>query len=137
MYLLPKCHANLNDNLNILNEVISKAKDKHLPVHMIKFSKHKHSKSQWITKGIIQSIAYKDKLYMKLKQTPTDSEKYINRKTNLVTYQRILKKLIRNAKKTYYQNHLKNVRMTLNKHGVQSKKLLIGLQSNWNFLITF
>ena len=60
-------HANPNDNLNILNEVISKAKDKHLPVRMIKFSKYKHSKSQWITKGIIWSIAYKDKLCMKLK----------------------------------------------------------------------
>ena len=93
-------HANPYDNLNILNELISKAKDKHLPVRMIKFSKHKHSKSQWITKGIIQSIAYKDKLYMKLKQRPTDSEQYINRKTNFATYQRILKKLIRNAKKT-------------------------------------
>ena len=31
-------HANPNDNLNTLNEVISKAKDKHLPVCMIKFS---------------------------------------------------------------------------------------------------
>ena len=48
-------HANPNDNLNILNEVISKAKDKHLPVRMIKFSKYKHGKSQWITKGIIRS----------------------------------------------------------------------------------
>ena len=41
---------------------------------------------------------------MKLKQTPTYSEQYINHKTNFATYQRILKKLIRNAKKTYYQN---------------------------------
>ena len=97
-------HANPNDNLNILNEVISKAKDKHLPVRMIKFSKYKHGKSQWITKGIIRSIAYKDKLYMKLKQTPTDSDQYINHKINFATYQRIVKKFIRNAKKTYYQN---------------------------------
>ena len=51
-------------HLNILNEVISKAKDKHLPVRMIKFSKHKHGKSQWITKGIIRSIAYKEKVYI-------------------------------------------------------------------------
>ena len=86
-------HANPNDNLNILNEVISKAKDKHLSVRMITFSKHKHSKSQWITKGIIRSIAYKDKLYIyyKLKHTPANSEQYINRKTIFVTYQRIMK----------------------------------------------
>ena len=70
---------------------------------MIKFSKHKHSKSQWITKGIIRSIAYKDKLYIKLKQTPIDSEQYINHKTNFAIYKRILKKLICNAKK-HYQN---------------------------------
>ena len=103
---------------------------------MIKFSKHKHSKSQWITKGIIRSIAYKDKLYIKLKQTPTDSEQYINHKTNFATYKRILKKLICNANK-HIKIVLKNVRMTLNKHGVLSKKLLIRLQRNWNFLITF
>ena len=40
---------------------------------------------------------------MRLKQVPIDSEMYTHLKTNLKTYQVILKRLIRNAKKAYFQ----------------------------------
>ena len=40
---------------------------------------------------------------MRLKQVPVDSEMYTQLKTNLKTYQVILKRLIRNAKKMYFQ----------------------------------
>ena len=40
---------------------------------------------------------------MRLKQIPIDSEMYTHLKTNLKTYQVILKRLIRNAKKVYFQ----------------------------------
>ena len=69
----------------------------------MKFNKHKHKKSNWISIGIIRSITYRDKLYMRLKQVPIDSEMYTHLKTNLKTYQVILKRLIRNAKKAYFQ----------------------------------
>ena len=91
------------DNLTTLNILISQAKDKHLPIKLVKFNKHKHKKSNWISTGIIRSITYRDKLYMRLKQIPIDSEMYTHLKTNLKTYQAILKRLIRNAKKVYFQ----------------------------------
>ena len=31
----------------------------------VKFNKYTHSKSKWITKGILKSIKYKDNLYKK------------------------------------------------------------------------
>ena len=40
---------------------------------------------------------------MRLKRVPVDSEMYTQLKTNLKTYQVILKRLIRNAKKVYFQ----------------------------------
>ena len=68
--------ADPTKNLNILNNVISQAKNKHLPYRRVKFNKHKENNSKWITKGIIRSILYRDKLYLKLKRTPVDSERH-------------------------------------------------------------
>ena len=43
---------------------------------MVKFKKYKHKKCNWITKGIIKSIKYRDNLYKKLKLTAHDSSKF-------------------------------------------------------------
>ena len=58
---------------------------------------------------------------MRLKQVPIDSEMYTHLKTNLKTYQVILKRLIRNAKKAYFQKNfdkykgdIKNTLQTIN-----------------------
>ena len=96
-------HTDPTENLTTLNMLITQAKEKHLPIKLVKFNKHKHKKSNWISTGIIRSITYRDKLYMQLKQVPIDSEMYTHLKTNLKTYQVILKRLIRNAKKAYFQ----------------------------------
>ena len=63
-------------NLNILNSVISLAKNKHLPYRRVTFNKHKHNNYKWITKGIVRSISYRDQLYLKLKRTPVDPERH-------------------------------------------------------------
>ena len=55
--------ADPTKNLNILNNVISQAKHKHLPYRTVTFNKHKHKNSNWITKGKIRSTKYRDKLY--------------------------------------------------------------------------
>ena len=95
--------ADPTKNLHILNNVISQAKNKHLSYRKVTFNKHKHKNSKWITKGIVRSITYRDKLYLKLKRTPLGSERHSILKLNLKTYQSILKRLIRDAKKQYYQ----------------------------------
>ena len=58
-----------NRNYDTLEHSITSAINKHLPTKTIKFTKHKHKNLNWITKGIIKSIKYRDTLYRKLKKT--------------------------------------------------------------------
>ena len=47
---------------------------------------------------------HRDRLYRELKNTPVDAPEYNGRKTNLHTYNNILKNNIKNAKKSYYDS---------------------------------
>ena len=78
--------------------------NKHMPIKKVKFNKHKHKKSNWITHGIIKSIKFRDNLFNRLKQMQQNSSAYINTKQNLVTYNKILKRLIHEAKLNYYHS---------------------------------
>ena len=61
---------NPNDKLNNFLTIYTKLMDKHMPKQRIKFNKYKHKQSNWITKGIINSIKHRDMLVAKLnKQT--------------------------------------------------------------------
>ena len=73
--------ADVNFNYDILQNEIRRAIDKHMVKKTVKFNKHKHNGSNWITQGGIQSIRYRDKLYRTLKTTPHDSDlhKYTNK----------------------------------------------------------
>ena len=101
-------------NLNILNNVISQAKNKHLPYRTVTCNKHKHKNSNWVTKGIVRSIKYRDKLYLQLKRTHVDSERHNILKFNLTTYQSILKRLILYAKKQYYHKQFEKYKNDVN-----------------------
>ena len=89
--------ADTNINYDIIELTITDAANKHLPTKTIKVNKHKHNKSNWITYGIIKSIKFRNKLYMKLKKTATNTIS-----TNLKTYNKILKTSIRAAKGSFY-----------------------------------
>lgn len=105
---IKNCNANLrqdpNINYNVLHETIQKAKNLHLPEKIVRYDKHKHKKSKWITHSLIKSIKYRDALYKKHKKTKQTSPEYQTQKTNLATFNTILKKTIRKAKKDYYKN---------------------------------
>ena len=75
--------ANPNINYDILDNKISQIIKTCMPLKRVKFDKHKHTKSNWITAGLIRSIKFRDKLYLKMKQTPTHSEAYANIKINI------------------------------------------------------
>ena len=60
-----------------------------MPCKLIKFNKHKHKKSKWITQGLLKSIRSRDKLYARLKR--------------FRTYNIILKRCIRTAKTLYFE----------------------------------
>ncbi len=59
--------------------------------------------SAWITHGIIRSIQYRDYLYEKHKMTRSHSLEFDIQNINLKTYNTILKKSIRLAKKSHYE----------------------------------
>ena len=100
-----KISADPNINYNIIQNSITAAKAKSFPVKTFKYNKHKNS--QWITQGLIKSIKNRDKLYANLKSLNTGDENYNDLKFNLCTYNKILKKCIKEAKKIYYYNSFK------------------------------
>ena len=117
-------NENPNYNYNILNDKIRNAINKHLPIKLVKYNKHKHKKAKWITQGIVNSIRFRDKLYTKLHNTPLNTSEYINRKTNLNTYNRILKQNIRLAKRHYYENCFNNYKNDIKKTWITIKEIL-------------
>ena len=98
--------ANPCSNYDILDKIISEAADRCMPSKRVKYNKHKHKKSQWITGGIIRSIKFRDKMYANMKQTPANTEAHVIIKTNLKTYNNILRHSIAQAKTIYYQQKL-------------------------------
>ena len=78
-------HADPNINYGILNNLLKTAIDKNLPVKYVRYDKYKHRKSKWITKGILRSIKFRDKLYTKLRSTPESSLYYNTYKINLMS----------------------------------------------------
>ena len=92
-----------NINFSILEETIQTAKNEHLPEKYVKFNKHKHKKSKWITQSLIKSITFRDKLHKRLRLTNKNTPLHHTLETNLKTFNNILRKTIRVTKKTYYE----------------------------------
>ena len=91
-----------NENLQTLQNLISSTIKQNTFIKT-KFKKHKHPKSEWITPAIIRSIKFRDNIHLKLKRSIPGSPESENLKTNLKTFNKILKKTIREAKLQYYQ----------------------------------
>ena len=96
--------SNPNTTYDKLLSILDNARRKHTPSKIVKFHRHKHKKQVWITKGILKSIKYRDNLYKQIKITDRNSISYNIHKTNLSTYNRILKQSIGIAKNRYYSS---------------------------------
>ena len=57
-----------NKNYNIIEKKLTEAKQEHLQCKKVKFNKHKHKKSLWITKAILRSIKRRDFYIKNLKK---------------------------------------------------------------------
>ena len=102
---LNKCtDADPNETYDIIHSEIELNKNIHLPEKMVKFKKYSHKNSCWITTGILRSITYRDKLYKQLKCTNPDTLLYRNLYVNLNSFNTILKRSIRIAKRMYYES---------------------------------
>ena len=117
--LLSKINHNIQEDpsrtYDVLESVILKAKNDFLPSKTVRFNKYKHKKNKWITSGIIKSIHIRDKLYRKLKSIHDNEISYITHKKNLDDYNKLLNKLIKDAKTTYYNNEFKKYQHDIKK----------------------
>ena len=91
--------ANPNDNYNELDNIIQTVKNKHFLRNTIKYNKYKHKKSEWITKGIMKSIKFRNNLYRQIRSTSPLDPVINTYRTNLRNYNKILRQSIKNAKK--------------------------------------
>ena len=102
-YFDKNLYSDPNKNYETFQNILTKAKDKCIPMKVVKANKYKHKLSPWITSGIIHSIKFRDNLYKKLKSLNPHSEDYKITETNLNSYNLILKRSIRLAKTHYYK----------------------------------
>ena len=132
----PYCNPNIN--YDILHNHLTQMKSKHLPYRYIKFDKYRHKGNKWITHGIIKSIKQRDKLYKELSCTNRSHARYHLLKNKLSTFNKTLKKTIREAKLVYYRrefeynrSNIKRTWSTINdilcktKHSHQGVKSII------------
>ena len=113
--------ANPNVSYNVIMEVIEAARKKNMTGKCFKFNKYKHKKSKWITYGILKSIRFRDNLYTKLKLTNPVLREYDILYTNIQTYNKILKRSIREVKQRFlestfnrYKSDIRNTWKTIN-----------------------
>ena len=98
----PDLFCDPNINYQRFEEILLNAKSRHLSPKTVKFKKHKHKLSQWMTNGILNSIKYRDKMFLKLKALSAGTDLHDRLSANLKSYNKTLKKLIRQAKIQYY-----------------------------------
>ena len=101
--------------------ILTQAKQKCMPKKIVKFDKKKHKKSPWMTRGILNSINSKNKLYKTLLQTDPNSDMYSTLQTNYKAYKSLIRRSIMLAKRKYYcttfnlhSNNLKKTWRTIN-----------------------
>ena len=80
-------------NYNILEDILCKLKNKHFQSKFVKFNKYKHKKSPWITTSILRSVKFRNQLYKQFRKAPVNSEEACTLRTNLKTYNGIIKKV--------------------------------------------
>ena len=112
------------ENYNKFDKLIQDLKDKHIPVKIVRFNKYRHKGNKWITRGIMNSIKFRDKLYVKHKMTPLDSPIKETLRINLSTYNKILKKNIRLAKTQYYHSVFEKFKKDIKHTWITIKELL-------------
>ena len=116
--------ADPDGNYNILEKAILDLKERHFTAKTVRFDKYKHKKNSWITRGILNSIKFRDKLYVKLKKTSPNTSLYNTLKINLSTYNKILKENIKQAKNIHYHKLFENCKKDIKRTWMAIKELI-------------
>ena len=121
--------TNPNHNYEILLKHLLNAKLKHIPKKVKNFNKRRHSKEKWMTKELLQEIVTKNKMYVTWKTTSVDHINYEQIKQRFKSYEKIVKKDIKEAKQRYfdqiftaYKNDMKKTWKTINETLNRNKK---------------
>jgi hypothetical protein len=127
----PNCNPNIN--YDKFHDIMIHLITKHFPSKTVKFNKYKHKKTPWITTGILRSISFRNRMYNKLKSVNPSDTQYSILKSNLKTYNSILRTSIRSAKKQYYENYFNKFRGDIKKTWGMINTLLNKKQSKSMF----
>lgn len=122
-----------NNNYNEFENILTTAKDQHLPTKQKKFNKHKHKLSPWITSGIVKSLKTRDTMYKKMKLLSPDTPEYETAKLNLKTYKAIIQKSIRAAKFSFYSKQFQKFKADSRKTWSTIKEIINKTKSNHEF----
>ena len=117
-------HGNRNVTHDIIEKYITYAKVTFFSTKTIRFNKHKHRIKSWKTQNILRSIKFRDKLYKQYLSKPLISTEKVILKSNLRVFNKILKKDIREAKKSYYYNEFNKYKRDIKKTWDTIKSLL-------------
>ena len=120
-----------NSNYDIIHNEIKHALDKNMPVNKVKFNKYKHFKEKWMTKGILRSINTRNALYIELKSLKIDHPLFEHSKNHHDIYNKLLKKVIRRAKRKHYSDFFHSNSNNMKKTWKEIN-LLIGKKRNNN-----
>ena len=116
--------ADPNINYNKLESIISNARSKCFPIEEKKFNKYEHKISPWMTSGILKSIKFRDKLYVKWKKNDPSSNNYILLENSFKSFCSLLQKTIRLAKAQYYLTQFENFKSDIKKTWGQINEIL-------------
>ena len=99
--------ADPETNYNIREAIINNHKTKCFPNKIIKFNKLKYKQNSWISNVFLKSIKFRNDLYKRMRISQPDGEAHNIIAVNLHTYNKILRRTIRLAKRNYYHNLFK------------------------------
>ena len=74
----------------------------HFPLKVVKFNKHKHKKSKWMTHTLLTEIKKRDELYRSLNSTKPETYNYTVKEAELKMKVKEVRKLKRETKAEYY-----------------------------------
>ena len=72
--------SDANTSYNKFNDILHSLINKHCPIKYKRFNKYKNKKNDWITTGILCSIAFRDILNLKLKLITAYNPRYLVKK---------------------------------------------------------
>ena len=119
----PDLFCDPNENFKQFEEINLNAKAKYLGPKLVRLKKHKRKLSPLMTTGILNSMKFRDKLYLKLKSLDPGTDHHHNIDSDLKSYNTILKKSSSDRRKyNIILSNLTKTNQTLDILGLLLKK---------------